>query len=143
MTIDLNLTNENPKQRLAIYQGGTFESLFILHPSDLTGWGIRGQVRSNYLQNAGIVYADFVFAPLVFAPTVVNLLTVNRTTIQPIIPAAVTKLIPLTRPVSEDEPAKVGKHYWVYDLELIEPIGSRIIKLARGLVACIPEVTAP
>jgi hypothetical protein len=143
MTLDLNLTNENPKQPLAIYQGATFESLIFLHPTDLTGWGARGQVRSNYLQNGGLVYGDFVFGALVFAPVVLGALTVNRTTIQPILPAAVTALIPLTTKLAEDTEGRIGKHYWVYDIELVAPVGGRILKLARGLVACIPEVTAP
>jgi hypothetical protein len=141
MAIDLNLTNINPNNPLAIYQGATYKSLVFFHPQDLSLWTPRGQIRTNWLRLDGELLADFLFLPLTFGTVVLSGLPHDRTTIVPILSHQITQLIPATRPVLNNEAPKVGKNAWVYDLELVSPSGSEVLKLARGLVEVLPEAT--
>ena len=137
--IDLNLTNENPSNPLAIYQGATYKSLVFLHPDDFSLWTPRGQIRSNWLHLGGQLLADFVFAPMTWGLVTVEGIPVNRTTIIPVVPFGVTALIPVTKPINGI--AKAGKNRWVYDIELVSPTNSEVVKLSRGLVEVLPEAT--
>ena len=138
--IDLNLTNDNPANPLAIYQGATYKSLVFLHPDDFSLWTPRGQIRTNWLHLGGQLLANFVFEPLTWGLVTIDGTPQNRTTIVPVIPFNATTLIPATKSMASGG-LRVGRDRWVYDIELVSPTNAEVVKLSRGLVEVLPEAT--
>jgi hypothetical protein len=125
LAINLDLSGE-----LAIYQGANFDSLTLYYPSDVSSWTPRGQIRKTYLYQQGEVVANFDFAPLTWSQVEVNSVLVYRTVVIPSLTHTATAAIPVPR-----------KGNWVYDIELVNPGNTKVIKLARGTVEILPEVT--
>jgi len=133
-----------------IQQGATLNWITFLYPSDLTAWVPTGQLRRNYADLDQSILAQFSFDPLVYGPQTINGVTANYTSIRPILTAAQTALLPPTKQgivlIDGDtitvggKNAKAGTDLWVYDVEIASSL-STVIKVARGLVQVIQEVT--
>lgn len=135
MAIDLNLIGD-----LSIYQGENFESLTLHYPEDLSTWLPRGQIRKNYLYKQGSLLANFSFKPIIWAEVLVEENLSFRTIVIPTLSHLITASLPIPKPRG-DSNFKPGSNCWVYDIELIKPDLSSSIKLVRGYVEVIPEVT--
>jgi hypothetical protein len=125
----------------AIEQGATFNWLTIAHPSNLSAWIPRCQIRDNYLHLGGNLLAEFMFDhPLVYGEIEFNGNVGHRTIVRPILTDEQTSDLPLTVRRKPFDRVVVGRNAWVYDLKLESPTGEVIIIL-KGYVQVVPDVT--
>jgi hypothetical protein len=146
----LHLTNTDYNDRCCAIEQGSDYTILDLYVEDEDGedyttYTPKGQIRDNYPDNGGVVLAEFEFLPIVYGvftlPTVPSI-TGNFFKVSPRLSAAVTQLIPSpskTR-ATVDDPVKVGRNVWVYDIEL--HLGGKVPpKIAMGWVEVTREVT--
>lgn len=115
---------------ITIVQGADWQNVNFYHPRDLSAGIAKGQIRSNYLDKFGVLYAEFVFLPLTFGlvTTASSNIPVGRTIIAPRISAAKTAKVPHTT-----------NKLWFYDIFV--QLGAETIEIGRGMVAVVPRVT--
>jgi len=139
----------------AIVQGSTFNWLTFLYPSDVTAWTPRGQIRQNYADLDATVDATFSFPALTYGTYTINGVTSNYTAIKPQLTATETQNLTASKPGivtvdgayvtiigvdGNEKKATIGKDIWVYDVDIQSP-GGDVIKVGRGLVQVLQEVT--
>jgi len=138
-----------------ITQGSTFNNVTFLYPSDVSTWSPRGQIRKNYADVDAAIEASFSFDALSYGSYTINGVTSNYTAIRPTLTATQTQgleatkqgivavdgiYITITDANGNAKKSAVGTDLWVYDIEL-ESGGGTVIKVARGLVQVLREVT--
>jgi len=123
----------------AIIQGSTLNWLTFYYPADVSAWTASGQIRRNYADSDSLVLAAFSFDSLTYGTFTVNGASSQYTQIRPILTNVQTQGLPITTWKLGDE-YKAGKNIWVYDLEIRSP-GDTVVKVSRGVVQVLPEVT--
>lgn len=114
---------------LTIVQGASWGNVNLYHPRDLSAGTARGQIRSDYLDRAGTLLADFTFLPLTFGLVSVNDGTpVSRTMVSPRLTGTATANIPYLDGAS-----------WVWDIFV--DLGAETIEIASGNIIVVPRVT--
>lgn len=121
---------------LAIIKGETYRKLIenssILFDGDLTTATLSGQIRNNYVDNAGQLVGTFSFETSTY-----NQQT-NKTLIKPYLTEFATINLPSTPKYSTGRQPSI-KTNLVYDIELVH--NGRVIKYSPGFVQVIGEVT--
>lgn len=123
----------------AIIQGSTLNWLTFYYPADVSSWTATGQIRRNYADSDSTILASFSFDTLTYGTFTVNGSSGSYTQIRPILTNVQTQGLPITSWKSGDD-YKPGRNIWVYDLE-IKSTGNVVVKVSRGVVQVLPEVT--
>jgi hypothetical protein len=115
---------------LSIVQGDSWGGdVNIYYAQDLTGYALKGQIRSDYRDRAGVLYADFDFEPLTYSSVSINGATpAMRAVIRPRLSKVKTAAIPIPR-----------KNLWYYDIFAISALASVLI--VSGRVSIFGSVT--
>jgi len=121
---------------LAIRQGSSY-TLTLQYDGDYSTWLPKSQIRDNYLEQGGVLLAEFNFTPLIYDES--N----NKTQITLSLKADVTSTIPSSKFQAKDNEIPNTNNSYVYDIELTDPNDStNIIKIIDpSFVQVIPEVT--
>ncbi|MBW4597864.1 MAG: hypothetical protein KME46_34405 [Brasilonema angustatum HA4187-MV1] len=148
MTAVLHLTNnEHPGRRYAIEQGANFRKVTFMLDRDLTGWTVRGEIRTDYRENNGLVIAEFDFDPLEYKPVVICGMAVQRSLVIPTLSSSVTTSMGtewvsrrMTQRRNASDQPQIGRNVWVYDVAAFTT-GERM-RISQGFLEVDLEVTA-
>lgn len=121
---------------LAIRQGASY-TLTLQYEGDFSNWFPKSQIRDNYLEQGGLVLAEFNFLPLSY-----NLET-NKTQITLSLKADITSNLPATQFQGKETETPSINNTYIFDIELTDPNdNTNIIKVIDpSFVQVIPEVT--
>jgi hypothetical protein len=114
---------------IEIFQGESWQGPNIYFAQDLTGYVPKGQIRSDYRDRAGILYADLDFDPITYSSVSINgAAAVMRSVIRPRLSKVKTAAIPLPR-----------QSQWYYDIFAVSASSS--IPIVSGRVSVVGGVT--
>ncbi len=119
------------ERAITIYQGETWQKLSLYLEEDLTGWSLRGDIRTNTLDRGGELLAEMTFFPLIYGPVTLPGATapVNRSAILPSVSNTATAAIKVPP----------GDKLWRYDIFADSPGGYTTKVIAYGPVSILPR----
>lgn len=113
----------------SIIEQGSYWSLTIRHPGNLSGASLRGEIRKDFRSQK---LQSFRFSPFTYeAETDKSIATMFLNSGQ-------TQLLPIPDPIEVEGLITPG--HWLYDVKLIRP-GQDPIRLLQGRVYVSPGIT--